>query len=79
MEPEQKSNGAFIGLTVIIIILIIGVIFIWQANKSTIKMKTPVTQTSDTITDQDATALDALESDSETIDTDIGVNANAID
>jgi hypothetical protein len=30
MDDEKKSNGAFVGLVVIIIILIIGGIYIWQ-------------------------------------------------
>lgn len=36
MEPEKKSNGALIGLIVIIIILILGGIYIWQTNKNKI-------------------------------------------
>jgi len=32
METEQKSNGALIGLIVIVIILIIGGIYLWQTS-----------------------------------------------
>jgi len=32
MEKEEKTNGALIGLIVIIIILIIGGIYIWQSK-----------------------------------------------
>jgi cytoskeletal protein RodZ len=35
MEPnqvQQKSNGAFIGLIIVIAILIIGGIYLWQKN-----------------------------------------------
>lgn len=32
MEPEQKSNGALIGLIIIVVILIIGGAYIWKTN-----------------------------------------------
>jgi hypothetical protein len=35
MEPEKKSNGALIGSVIIIIILIIGGIYVWQAKVKT--------------------------------------------
>ena len=33
MEIEKKSNGALVGLVVIIIILIVGGIYIWQSRE----------------------------------------------
>jgi uncharacterized protein YneF (UPF0154 family) len=43
MENEKKSEGAFLGLVIIIIILIIGGIYIWRTEyKSLIKRNTPV-------------------------------------
>ena len=33
MEPEQKSNGALIGLIIIVIILILGGIYLWNQNQ----------------------------------------------
>jgi hypothetical protein len=30
METDKKSNGAFVGLIVIVIILVIGSIYIWH-------------------------------------------------
>ena len=47
MEPEKKSNGAFVGLVVIINILVLGGIYIWQSSQ---KEKTD--------TNQDAAVMD---------------------
>ncbi|MEK7080835.1 MAG: hypothetical protein AAB902_00330 [Patescibacteria group bacterium] len=78
MEPEKKSNGAFIGLIVIIIILVVGGIYIWVSNKNaTEKMKETQAQLK-TVTSQDSAALDALEQDLKTTNTDIGVDVNAV-
>ncbi len=42
MEPEKKSNGALVGLVVIIIILIIGAVYIWRDSiKEIQKSNTP--------------------------------------
>ena len=30
MEPEQKSNGALVGLIIVIIILVLGGIYLWR-------------------------------------------------
>ena len=68
MEPEKKSNGAFVGLVIIIIILVIGGIYIWQSS-----------QKEKTVTNQDAAVLDSLQLDAETTDTDTGVDVNTID
>ncbi len=68
MEPEKKSNGAFVGLVVIIIILVVGGIYIWQSS-----------QKEKTVTNQDAAVLDSLQLDAETTDTDTGVDVNTID
>ena len=68
MEPEKKSNGAFVGLVVIIIILVVGGIYIWQSS-----------QKEKTVTNQDAAVMDSLQLDAETTDTDTGVDVNTID
>jgi uncharacterized protein HemX len=73
MEPEKKSNGALVGLIVIVIILIIGGIYIWQANKNAIN---PLEESQ--VSDQDSTELNTLEQDLETADTEVGVDANAV-
>ncbi|MEK7128715.1 MAG: hypothetical protein AAB933_04155 [Patescibacteria group bacterium] len=77
MEPETKSNGALVGLIVIIIILVAGGIYMWQSNKDALE-KNQNPAESQAITDQDASALDALELDAESIDTATGVDANAV-
>ncbi|MFA5791971.1 MAG: hypothetical protein WC884_02950 [Candidatus Paceibacterota bacterium] len=77
MEPEKKSNGALVGLAVIIIILIIGGIYIWMSNKNAVENQGIPTQ-SQTVTSQDAAALDALEQDIGTTNTSTGVDTNNI-
>lgn len=72
MEPEKKSNGALVGLVVIIIILIIGGIYIWQSNEKA-EEKTEETQSED-VTSEDSTDLDTLEQDLKTTDIDVGAN-----
>jgi len=32
MEPEQKSNGALVGLIIIIVILVLGGIYLWKTS-----------------------------------------------
>ena len=76
MEPEKKSNGALIGSIIIIIILIIGGIYIWQSKvKSAFGTKKVQ---SEAITPMDANALDALEQDFGTTDTNIDIDVNTI-
>jgi hypothetical protein len=41
MEPEKKSNGALVGLIVIILILVIGGVYLWQKSE----VEAPVTET----------------------------------
>lgn len=78
METEKKSNGALVGLVIIIIILIIGGIYILISNKNaTKKMKDLQTQLQ-TVTNQDSVALDALEQDIIKTDTETGVDVNTI-
>ncbi|MEK7539072.1 MAG: hypothetical protein AAB595_00300 [Patescibacteria group bacterium] len=71
MEPEKKSNGALVGLVVIIIILVLGGVYIWQSNKNTLE-KNPAN--SETVTNQDSTDLNTLDQDLNTIDIDVGAN-----
>ena len=77
MEPEKKSNGALVGLIVIIIILIIGGIYIWLSSQKAVELQNSQTE-SQNVTDQDAAALNALEQDSNTIDINTGVDINAV-
>lgn len=75
MEPEKKSNGAFIGSIIIIIILIIGGIYIWQA-----KMKTALEKKAQIESEiqMQANELDALEQDINAVDINVGVDASKI-
>ena len=59
MEPEKKSNGAFVGLVIIIIILVVGGIYMWQLKDK----ETETLYPEDTITTEDSTELDSLEAD----------------
>lgn len=74
MEPEKKSNGAFIGLAIIVIILIIGGIYAWQSNKNTLENS----KTLPGVTTEDSDALNALELELNTTDTNAGVDVNTV-
>jgi hypothetical protein len=78
MEPEKKSNGAFIGLIVIIIILILGGIYIWITNKNAAEKIKSTQAESQAVTNQNATALDALGSDIGTTDTNVSTGVNSV-
>ncbi len=67
MEIEKKSNGALVGLIVIIIILIVGGIYMWMSSKN-----------SAPTTSQYSSGLNALEQNIATIDTSTGVDASAV-
>lgn len=74
MEPEKKSNGALIGLIIIILLLVIGGIYVWQSNKDALQ------ETDSTVvTEEDSTELDSLEASLETTDTNIGVDVNEVE
>ena len=77
MEPEQKSNGALVGLIIIVIILAIGAIYIWVSNKNATEKIPPVDQ-SNVVTDQDSADLNALGLEAQAIDTNTGVDASTI-
>ena len=72
MEPEKKSNGAFIGLAIIVIILIIGGIYAWQS-------KVNLEKTSETLSTEDENTVETLDQDLNTLETDLGVDVNAIE
>lgn len=71
MEPEKKSNGALIGLIIIILLLVVGGIYVWQSNKDAL-------QETQTITEEDSANLETLEASLETTDTNIGVDVNEV-
>ena len=74
MEPEKKSDGAFVGLVIIIIILVIGGIYMWQSNKNA-KEKMKESE----ISEQDSVELDALEQDLDALDLNLDVNTESLE
>jgi hypothetical protein len=75
MEPEKKSNGAFIGLVIIIIILIVGGIYIWQSK---VKQMEALKVQSEAVTAEDANSINSLEQDLNSLDTNIDVDVNTL-
>jgi len=77
MEPEKKSNGALIGLVVIVIILILGGLYMWKVNSEE-NTGDPYQPESSAITNEDADELSSLETDLQAADTSTGVDANTV-
>ncbi|MFA5840880.1 MAG: hypothetical protein WC847_01225 [Candidatus Paceibacterota bacterium] len=76
MEPEKKSNGALIGLIVIVVILIIGGIYMWQSKvKTTLEDKKLQTEN---VVPADANELNALGQTIDTTDTNVGVDITTV-
>lgn len=73
MEPEKKSNGAFIGLAIIIIILVIGGIYAWQSK---VKYDNGLKQPAETVTTEDQNSLDSLDQEANTLDSNVGVDVD---
>lgn len=71
METEKKSNGALVGIVIVIIILVIGGIYMWMSNKNAAD-NTNTSIKTDTTTD--STELDALQKEIDTTNTDIDAN-----
>ena len=68
MEPDKKTNGALVGLVVIIIILVIGGIYMWKSNEN-----------ATTVTEQDSVDLNSLVGEVESIDTNIDVDIDNLE
>lgn len=69
MEPEKKSNGALVGLIIIVIILIVGGIYVWQ-----MKSKNSVPATTKEVTIEDSASLDTLQNNLNGADLDVGAS-----
>lgn len=81
MEPEKKQNGALVGLVVIVIVLVIGGIYVFMQNQKMLGLKNSEMMSeaeTQNLTDQDASALNALEQASTELNTNIGVDADAV-
>ena len=73
MEPEKKSSGALIGSIIIIIILIAGGIYVWQAKVKS--MPAEETLEGEVVSPSDEDDLNSLEMDVNSADTNIEANA----
>jgi len=73
MEPEKKSNGALVGLIVIVVILIIGGIYMWQS-----RVKSTLEENKLNVTSVDTNELNTLEQTIDTTDTNIGVDITTV-
>ena len=56
MENDKKSNGAFIGAVVVIILIVVGAIYMW--NKKSEPVESPVENNE---VSEDATVINAYE------------------
>lgn len=68
MEPEKKTNGAMVGLIIIILILLVGGIYMWQTQKGA-----PAPETG-TEAPADSAELDSLENDLNSAELDVDAN-----
>jgi hypothetical protein len=79
MEPEEKkSNGALVGLVIIVIILVIGGIYIWQSKVQSALDAKKIQSQNQSVTPMDANELNALEQDLNSTDTNVNVDVNGI-
>lgn len=78
MEPDKKSNGALVGLIIIILILVVGGIYMWQTNADKVKRIEDPTPQSETTADEDTNELDLLDADLQATDSDAGVDVNTV-
>jgi len=80
MEPEKKSYGALIGSIIIIVILLIGGIYIWQAKvKNAAKQKAAQEQAMIVSQNlQTSNELNGLQQDINSTDVNTGVDASQI-
>ncbi len=78
MEPEKKANGALVGLIIIIIILLAGVLYMWQTSRNAELQEHMEVEESENVVSEDSSDLDSLEADLQTTDTSTGVDANTV-
>ena len=79
MDQDKKPNGAFIGLIVIIIILVVGGIYVWQSKvKGALEEKHNAVNNSASVNSSDSIDLDTLDKDLNSTDTNAGVDASTV-
>lgn len=77
MEPEKKSNGALVGLVIILIILVVGGIYVWQSK---VKNEQGALNTQmENLTPSDSDELNNLEQELNSTDTNIDVDINTLE
>ena len=76
MEQEKKSYGALIGSIIIIIILILGGVYVWQARIKSLQIQKQMQADAlKAITSQE---LNKLQEDLNTTDTNVNVDVNTL-
>jgi uncharacterized protein HemX len=75
MEQEKKSNGALVGLIIIVVILAIGGFYVWQTNKDATQRNM---EQNSILTEEDQNELDTLNQEILDLDTNIGVEADSL-
>ena len=79
MDTDAKPNGAFVGLVVIVIILIIGGVYFWQTKlKNTLDQQQNAATASQAITSDDMNDLENLNTETGSLDTTTGVDVNTL-
>ncbi len=56
MENDKKSNGAFIGAVIVIILIVVGAIYLWNKKEEQVELPVESNEVS-----EDATVLNAYE------------------
>lgn len=71
MEPnvDKKSNGAFVGAIIVIIILVLGGLYVWQNQKG--ELNIPENKTGDENLEQSSAVINAY-NELEVFETDLG-------
>ena len=75
MEPQTKSNGAMLGLVIIIIILVAGGVYVWKSNQ---KAMDEQKQQTEGLSAKDSADLDSLQADAATTDANVGVDVSTV-
>ena len=83
MDTDKKSNGALIGLVIIVIILVVGGIYMWQKNGQDAGVDTSnlgenTQAQTEPLSSQDANSLNSLDTEVQSTDTNVGVDVNSV-
>ena len=79
MDSDTKPNGAFVGLVIIVIILVIGGIYFWQTKiKRALDQQQRDAVAAQAINSTDVTDLENLNTETNNLDTTTGVDINTL-